>query len=79
MQFVGSSSLPEIEDADRLLAKGLTRSVCLVDPDNAASFTFYGWEYFSVDDCRTNSQGFQLGNISWQIPRIATILRFNYN
>ena len=61
VEFVGQISLPETCPADQLLAKGVTASVCLVNSANAASFTFYGWECFSVEACRNNSQGFQLG------------------
>ena len=61
VQFVGQSALPKTCSADQLLAKGVTASVCLVSPANAASFTFYGWEYFPVEVCRNNSEGFQLG------------------
>jgi len=62
VQYIGQSVLPETCPVDQLLAQGVTASVCLVSSANSASFTFYGWEYFSVEACRNNSQGFQLGN-----------------
>lgn len=62
-ELVGQSFLPEPCQPYRLLDDyGMTTSVCLVTPGNAASFHFYAWEYgFSVKDCRSNWQGFKLG------------------
>ena len=56
----GSTSLPPLLSAEQLIAKGVMASVCAVNAANAASFIFYGWEYFSLEACRNNDLGFRL-------------------
>lgn len=61
-ELVGKPSLPEMCPPYVLLQEyGMLPSVCLVQASNASSFNFFAWEHFSMEECRNNSHGVELG------------------
>lgn len=62
-QLIGKPDLPKAYKPYELLNNfEVLPSVCLVTAVNSNSFNFYAWEHFSIEECRSNTSGFQLGN-----------------